>query len=90
MELFQNWLAAPRATAEAVSKAIPAETAAAPRLAITRPYVKPIMTHDMESIRAAIAALQKGKVPSSHETGLSNAGYDLEGLRTGKKGAASQ
>ena len=41
MELFQNWLAAPRATADAVSKAIPAETAAAPWLAITRPYVEP-------------------------------------------------
>ena len=60
MELFQNWLAAPRATAESASKEIAAETAAAPWLAITRPYVKPGMTHDMESIRAAIATGRAG------------------------------
>jgi hypothetical protein len=59
MELFQNWLAAPRAMADSGSKALAAETAA-PWLVITRPYVKAGMTHDMESIRAAIATGRAG------------------------------
>jgi hypothetical protein len=57
MELFQNWLAAPR---ETVAKTLATETAAAPWLAITRPYLKPGMKHDMESIRAAIATGRAG------------------------------
>jgi hypothetical protein len=65
MELFQNWLAAPR---ETVSKSLAVETTAAPWLAITRPYLKPGMKHDMESIRAAIA---KGRAGDSQDGGKS-------------------
>ena len=58
VELFQSWLDAP-ATAEvepAPSELTEAELDAAPWLAISRRYVRPGMSHDMNDIRAAIAA----------------------------------
>jgi hypothetical protein len=61
MELFQNWLAAPQAMAKSGSKSTDAETAAAaPWLTITRRYLKLSMTHDLETIRAAIATGRAG------------------------------
>lgn len=54
MELFQNWLHGARPTVETALKATAGE-AAAPWLAITQPYAKSGMRHDMKSIRAAMA-----------------------------------
>ena len=56
-ELFQQWLNAPpsleqRSTPSALT---PSELAAAPWLAITQPYLKPGLSHDLDAIRAAIA-----------------------------------
>ncbi len=58
VQLFQNWLDAPRSPAAAPTPTKPtrAELAAAPWLAIARRYVRPGMSHDMDDIRAAIAA----------------------------------
>ena len=57
LELLQNWLeAAPlEASPPAPSVLTQAELDAAPWLAITRRYVKPGMSHDMDAIRDAIA-----------------------------------
>jgi hypothetical protein len=58
VQLFQNWLDGPPA-AEAQPpppELTEAELAAAPWLAISRRYIKPGMSHDMDEIRAAIAA----------------------------------
>jgi len=72
VQLFQDWLdAPPPVEVEAMpSELTPAELAAAPWLAITRRYVKPGMSHDMEDIRAAIA---KG---SAAETAEKFAAYE--------------
>ena len=56
VQLFQTWLAAPPPPAPAPEKLTPAELKAAPWLAITRRYIKPGMSHEMDDIRAAIAA----------------------------------
>ncbi|GDY21785.1 hypothetical protein LBMAG56_31320 [Verrucomicrobiota bacterium] len=58
VQLFQNWLDAPHSPAvpPTPAKLTAAERAAAPWLAITRRYVRPGMSHDMDDIRAAIAA----------------------------------
>ena len=53
-ELFQNWLEAPAPTP--VRKGVEPEAAAAPWLAITRRHLRPGLSHDLESIRTAIAA----------------------------------
>ena len=58
VELFQSWLDAP-AMAEAdpsPSGITQTELDAAPWLAISRRYVRPGVSHDMDDIRAAIAA----------------------------------
>ncbi|MGI8601774.1 MAG: hypothetical protein ACR2OZ_02110 [Verrucomicrobiales bacterium] len=57
VELFQSWLdGPPPPKVEPVpSELTPAELDAAPWLAISRRYVRPGMSHDMDDIRAAIA-----------------------------------
>lgn len=56
LELLRNWLAAPlEETPPAPSDLTQAELDAAPWLAITRRYVKPGMSHNMEAVREAIA-----------------------------------
>jgi hypothetical protein len=57
MELFQNWLDGPPTPAvhPPPSELTQAELDAAPWLAITRPYIKPGMSHEMDDVRAAIA-----------------------------------
>ncbi len=57
LELFQNWLDGPAASEPEppLSELTQAELDAAPWLAITRRYIKPGMSHDMNEIRAAIA-----------------------------------
>ncbi len=57
VELFQNWLDGPQkpATQPPATELTQAELDAAPWLAITRPYIKPGMSHDMDEIREAIA-----------------------------------
>ena len=57
VRLFQNWLDGP-AVPEITSTApalTPAELAAAPWLEISRRYVNPGVSHDMDEIRGAIA-----------------------------------
>jgi len=56
-ELFQQWLDAPFPLEQAPepSGLTPNEWAAAPWLAITQPYLKPGLSHDMDEIRTAIA-----------------------------------
>jgi hypothetical protein len=57
VQLFQNWLDA--SPVSGVQPSAPglthADIAAAPWLAITQPYIRPGMSHDMDDIRAAIA-----------------------------------
>ncbi len=57
VQLFQNWLDAPPTPdgQPAPSALSPAELEAAPWLALTQPYVKPGLSHDMDDIRAALA-----------------------------------
>ena len=57
VELIQDWLDAPASLpGEPNTPGLTtAERKQAPWLAITQPYVKPGMSHDMEDIRAAIA-----------------------------------
>ena len=57
VQLFQNWLdALPAPEGQPAPPALtPAELEAAPWLALTQPYVKPGLSHDMEDIRAALA-----------------------------------
>jgi len=57
IELLQNWLDAPpiQEPPPVASELTQAELDAAPWLAISRRYVKPGMSHDMEAIREAIA-----------------------------------
>lgn len=57
VQLFQNWLDGPPLTEAQASppELTEEELAAAPWLAITRRYLKPGMSHDMDEIRAAIA-----------------------------------
>lgn len=57
VQLFQNWLdALPAPELQPTpSELTQAELDDAPWLAITQPYVKPGMSHDMDDIRAAIA-----------------------------------
>lgn len=54
VQLFQSWLEAPPSP-PARSEPAP-EDEEAPWLAITRRHLKPNMSHDLESIRHAIAA----------------------------------
>jgi len=58
VELFRSWLDAPATPGvePAPSELTEAELNAAPWLAISRRYVRPGMSHDMDDIRAAIAA----------------------------------
>jgi hypothetical protein len=72
VQLFQNWLdESPSPEAQAPPSGLTeAELAAAPWLAISRRYVKPGMSHDMDEIRAAIA------VGSAAETAEKLAGTD--------------
>ena len=58
VQLFENWLDAPRSprAANTPTGLTAAECAAASWLAIIRRYVRPGMSHDMEEIRAVIAA----------------------------------
>jgi hypothetical protein len=58
VQLFQNWLEGLPTTEEppVATELTPAELAAAPWLGISQRYVKPGMSHDMDEIRAAIAA----------------------------------
>jgi hypothetical protein len=53
VELFQTWLNG--STTPAPAQPIPADDASAPWLAITRRYVRPGMSHEMDAIREAIA-----------------------------------
>lgn len=53
VELFQKWLDAPAEPTAGVQDNVDLE--ASPWLAITRPYVRKDISHDMESIRASIA-----------------------------------
>lgn len=56
VQLFQNWLDGSPPEAQAPpSELTEAELAAAPWLAISRRYIKPGMSHDMDEIREAIA-----------------------------------
>jgi len=55
VELFQNWLDAPTPLPPVPTDLTQAELAAAPWLSITRRYVRPGMSHDLDDIRAAIA-----------------------------------
>lgn len=57
VQLFQNWLdALPAPEGQPAPPALtPAELEAAPWLALTQPYVKPGLSHDMKDIRAALA-----------------------------------
>jgi len=56
VQLFQNWLdALPVPELQPTPSLTQAELDDAPWLAITQPYVKPGMSHDMDDIRAAIA-----------------------------------
>lgn len=74
VQLFQNWLdgsAAPEAQSPP-SELTEAELAAAPWLAITRPYIKPGMSHDMREIRAAIAKGWAAEVAEKLSLGDSN------------------
>jgi hypothetical protein len=57
VQLFQNWLDGPPPVAQPPpSELSQEELNAAPWLAISRRYIKPGMSHDMDEIRAAIAA----------------------------------
>lgn len=57
VQLFQNWLDESPSTIQPPSHVLSQEELdAAPWLAISRRYIKPGMSHDMEEIRAAIAA----------------------------------
>jgi hypothetical protein len=58
VQLFQTWLDGPPVPGipPAPAELTPAELAAAPWLVISQRYVKPGMSHDMDEIRAAIAA----------------------------------
>ncbi len=57
VELFQSWLDGPQKleTQPPRAELTEAELEAAPWLAITRPYIKPGMSHDMDEIRQAVA-----------------------------------
>jgi hypothetical protein len=57
VELFQNWLEGPKKPGiePPLSELTQTEIDAAPWLAITRPNIKPGMSHDMDEIRKAIA-----------------------------------
>lgn len=57
VQLFQNWLATlpPEALHPSPPALSQAELAAAPWLAITQPFIKPGMSHDMDDIRSAMA-----------------------------------
>ena len=56
IELFQNWLQAPTSPAPAEKNdATPEELAKYPWLAISKKFVKPGLSHDMEDIRESIA-----------------------------------
>ena len=57
IQLFQNWLDAPRAdSAEPADVAVaPTGLVDAPWIAIARKHLKPGMSHDMNEIRKAIA-----------------------------------
>ena len=57
VQLFQNWLdALPAPEGQPTLPTLtPAEFDAAPWLALTQPYVKPGLSHDMADIRAALA-----------------------------------
>jgi hypothetical protein len=67
IQLFQTWLdAAPTGTADQSTPPTAADETSAPWLAVTRRYLKPDMSHDMEAIRAAIAkgwAAESAEVP---------------------------
>lgn len=63
IHLFQNWLGA--VPTVPVTPASAADETSAPWLAVTRPYLKPKLSHDMEAIRAAI---DKGRAAESAET----------------------
>lgn len=71
VELFQNWLNGSLQTASPTTDELTqTDLDAAPWLAIARRYVRPGMSHDMDDIRAAIAA------GSAAETAEKLADYD--------------
>ena len=56
IELFQNWLQAPSTPPRAEKNdPTPEELAKYPWLAISKKFVKPSVSHDMEEIRESIA-----------------------------------